>query len=228
MGIFLLVHGASISARPFIEDSAAWKEQVELHNGDRIIVERSYKLGGRREPGQGPPMTEQTAAFTLPGTNNKIVWHTTYGLEESDSNLELLAIEVANGSAYLVARPVNCIAYNRWGRPNPFYVFFVYGKDGWRHIPITDVPSAIKTPNVLLGPLNYHKRLKEATAPLMAEEIRKANTKATEQPSAIHYRVFGREPVTSGRDNLEKACRDVIYKYNAERKWIEEIPRPKK
>ncbi|MGH8808440.1 MAG: hypothetical protein ACREX0_11230, partial [Noviherbaspirillum sp.] len=138
-------------ALPVIEDSAAWKEEVQLHNGDRIIVERSHKLGGRREIGQGPPLAEQTAAFTRPGASKRIVWRATYGFGENDSNLSLLAIEIVDNKTYLVTRPRTCMAYNKWGRPNPFYVFFMYDNDGWRRIPITDVPPAIKTPNVLLS-----------------------------------------------------------------------------
>ncbi len=44
---------AMVGALPFGGDS--WKEEVLLHDGSKIVVERMVKRGGRHEVGQKPP-----------------------------------------------------------------------------------------------------------------------------------------------------------------------------
>ncbi|MBK7502911.1 MAG: hypothetical protein IPI14_09975 [Polaromonas sp.] len=52
----------------------SWKEEVMLHDGRKIIVERTVQRGGRREVGQQPPIKEQRLTFTMPGTKQQVVW----------------------------------------------------------------------------------------------------------------------------------------------------------
>jgi len=46
---------------------------------------------------------------------------------------------------------VGCLSYNKWGRPNPPYVFFKYGGKDWQRIQIAELPVEFKTINVAFG-----------------------------------------------------------------------------
>ena len=73
----VLTLGVSMNAYGFGGDS--WKEEVLLHDGSTLIVNRSQSYGGRHEIGQPPPIKEHTITFTLPGSNNRITWTSEYG-----------------------------------------------------------------------------------------------------------------------------------------------------
>ncbi|MEO6145616.1 MAG: hypothetical protein ABIT70_00915 [Sulfuriferula sp.] len=61
----ILVLGVSMNA---CSGSKIWQEEVLLHDGGTIVVDRSVEYGGRHEIGQSPPFKEQTLTFTLPNT----------------------------------------------------------------------------------------------------------------------------------------------------------------
>jgi len=54
--ISILIVGISMDAFGFLGFGGTnWKEEVLLHDGGKIIVERSVDRGGRHESGQKPP-----------------------------------------------------------------------------------------------------------------------------------------------------------------------------
>src|ERR1039457_6251632 len=66
----LLMMGASMSAC-----SKDWKEEVLLHDGKKIIVERVQNLDSRPTwESRERAILDETITFSLPGTNQKIVW----------------------------------------------------------------------------------------------------------------------------------------------------------
>jgi hypothetical protein len=69
----------------------SWKEEVLLHDGSRIIVERSQSYGRRHEVGQSPPIKEQDITFTLPSTSKTIEFKSEYGEDIGRANFKLLA-----------------------------------------------------------------------------------------------------------------------------------------
>lgn len=52
----------------------SWKEEVLLHDGQKIMVERSQTYKGRSEPGQPAPIGEHIIRFALPGSGKTITW----------------------------------------------------------------------------------------------------------------------------------------------------------
>jgi hypothetical protein len=131
-------------------DTMNWKEEVLLHDGQKIIVARSQSYGGRHEIGQSPPIKEHTITFTLPNTNKPIAWTSEYSEDVGRTNFNLLAVHVLNGTPYVVASPNLCLSYNKWGRPNPPYVFFRYDGKKWQRILLEEFPTEFKTINVAL------------------------------------------------------------------------------
>ena len=129
----------------------SWKEEVLLHDGQKIIVERSQIYKGRREPGQEVPAGEHTIRFALPGSNRQLSWTSEYGQDLGRTNFNALALHVKQGVPYLVVEPNLCLSYNKWGRPNPPYVVFKHDSTGWQRIPIADLPAEFKTINLIVN-----------------------------------------------------------------------------
>lgn len=129
----------------------SWKEEVLLHDGNKIIVERTTKRHGGHEIGQRPPIGDQSIRFTVPQTHRQVEWKDEYSEDVSGANFLLMALDVVQDTAYLVVTPMGCLSYNKWGRPNPPYVIF--RNDGeekeWKRIPLQELPAEIKLPNML-------------------------------------------------------------------------------
>jgi hypothetical protein len=127
----------------------SWKEEVLLHDGKKIIVERSTVRGGRHEIGQRGAYIEQSLRFIQPGTSNTIEWKDDFSKDIGNSNFLPMLLDIVDGMPYLVASPMGCMAYNKWGRPNPPYVVLQYQDKEWRRIALEALPTNIQTPNLI-------------------------------------------------------------------------------
>lgn len=149
--VSILILGTSMNAFGFLGFGGdSWKEEVPLHDGSKIIVKRSQSYGGRHEIGQPSPIKEHTISFTLPNSSKTITWTSEYGEDLGRTNFNLLAVHVLNNTPYVVASPNLCLSYNKWGRPNPPYVFFKYDGTAWQRIPLEEFPVEFTTINVAL------------------------------------------------------------------------------
>ncbi len=149
----LLMLGASISAcAGFLGfGSTSWKEEVLLHDGSRIIAERSIDRGGRHEIGQQPPVKEESMSFTLPLSNERITWKSEFSADIGYADFQPLLLDISQGAVYLVTSPVGCLAYNKWGRPNPPYVIFRYQDKAWQRITMQELPAELSKPNLIIS-----------------------------------------------------------------------------
>jgi len=129
----------------------SWQEEVLLHDGSKVIVERTVDRGGRHEVGQRAPYKQQSLTFIMPGNKQKIVWEDTFSKELGMANFLPLLLDIQNNIVYLVVNPMGCLSYNKWGRPNPPYVIFKYINKEWQRIPLQELPAEIKTPNLILS-----------------------------------------------------------------------------
>lgn len=130
-----------------------WKEEVLLHDGSILVVERFYNLGGRPTlDGRERVALDETVTFSLPATGKQITWKTDFldSVPEPNS-LNLLLLGVVQGVPYIATYPAGCIAYNKWGRPNPPYVFFRYDGNDWKRIALEEFPAELNTTNVIVG-----------------------------------------------------------------------------
>jgi hypothetical protein len=179
---FLLMMGASMSAEAglFGFGGDSWKEEVLLHDGSKIIAQRSLSYGGRREVGQGAPIKEQSISFTLPNSNKTIKWASEYSEDVGRANFNLLALHILNGTPYIVAEPNLCLSYNKWGRPNPPYVLFKHDGKAWQRIPLEEFPAEFKTVNVAiyLGGRDVEEML--SLGFVSAEKIKALNSSLTQ------------------------------------------------
>jgi hypothetical protein len=144
----VLIMGVSISAYA-TTSTFTWKEEVLLHDGQKIIVERSdtYDSSMPHEIGQHPPLAEHIMTFTMPSTNRTVIWKSDYRRSSDTDSFHLLALDFLDGVPYVATRPSKCPTYDKWNRPNPPYVFFKY-VDGWQPISLSEFPEKFKI-NVL-------------------------------------------------------------------------------
>ncbi len=165
--------GANAGLFGFGGDS--WKEEVLLHDGSKIIVKRSQSYGGRHEVGQPPPIKEHTITFTLPSSNKSITWTSEYGEDLGRTNFNLLAVHLMKDTPYIVASPNLCLSYNKWGRPNPPYVFFKHDGKAWQRIPLSEFPAEFKTINVALDILGHEVENLVSLSFVSSEKIKELN-----------------------------------------------------
>jgi len=202
----IMMLAASMSA---CSGSMSWKEEVLLQDGQKIIVERTVERGGRHEIGQQPPIKNQNLSFTLPSTNEKVTWEDNYTQDVDGANFLPKLLEVRQDIAYLVASPMGCLSYNKWGRPNPPYVIFKYHNKKWDQITLQALPAEIKTPNLIpSSPDNEVEKL--GTRLVKAETIQKLISEY-KQPE---YRTILREAVKG----VESGC--VITDYYGKAGWL--------
>jgi hypothetical protein len=186
-----------------------WQEEVLLHDGRRIVVKRSQTYGGRHEIGQSPPIRTQTITFTMPDTNKSVTWKSEYSKDIGRSNFKLLALHILNGTSYIVASPNLCLAYNKWGRPNPPYVFFRFDGKEWQRIQLSEFPSEFKDINLVISTKTEAKEFAKSGV-VTAATIKELNSDLS-QPE---YKTILRE----GLENAGSNCGEMIYDGNGG--WI--------
>ncbi len=148
-----------------------WKEEVLLHDGQKIIATRTVERGGKSEIGQQAPIKQQSLAFTLPTTNEKVVWKDEFTEDIGGANFLPMQLEVLKDTAYLVTHPMGNMSYIKWGQPNPPYVVFKYEAKLWRRITLQELPVEFKVPNLIFSsPDNEAKKVGHRVVP--AEKIK--------------------------------------------------------
>lgn len=212
--IFLLGVSMSANAGLFGFGGTSWKEEVLLHDGSKMVVERSQSRGGRHEITSGPPIKEQSINFVVPGTTKLIAWRDEYNDEVGSANFQLLALHILNGDSYLIATPYGCLAYNKWGRPNPPYVIYKYVGELWQRIQLQELPTEFKNINLIIS--TNEKEL-NGVGMAFAERIVEMNG----SPRQPEYRTILREPVKGGEGSLVN-CPD----YSSPRYMSPKAPNP--
>ena len=204
----VLTLGVSMNAEAglFGIGGTSWKEEVLLHDGQKIIVERSQTYGGRSEPGQSGPIREHTILFTLPGSSQTITWTSDYGEDLGRTNFNLLAVHVLDDIPYIVAEPNLCLSYNKWGRPNPPYVFFKYDGKAWQRIPLEQFPAEFSTLNVAHNTIGQDAKDLVGLGFVPAQKIKEMNNSSNK-----YYQTILREPLA--KERINQMCGDlVLYK----------------
>lgn len=182
----------------------SWQEEVLLHDGGKIIVDRSVSRGGRHEIGQKPPYKEQRLSFVMPGSNRRVVWEDNFSEDLGMANFLPQLLDVHTGVAYLVVSPMGCLSYNKWGRPNPPYVVFKHVADVWQRIPLEGLPAEIKTPNLIFSAPDIAVE-KSGELFMTAEKIRAIISKYP-QPE---YKTILREPLA--KERINQMCMEMVH-----------------
>ena len=119
-----------------------WKQEVLLHDGRVIVVDRVSKQIGRIFPENVIIEYEQTISFSHPDTSDRFSW------ELPEGTLAKL-LDFEKGVPYFVLRPASVADYNEWGCPNPPFLVFRYEKNNWLPVNISKLPARFSLPNLL-------------------------------------------------------------------------------
>jgi hypothetical protein len=182
-------------------DSVKWREEVLLHDGRKIIADRSQSYGGRHETGQSTPIKEQDITFVVPGTNKKITWISEYSKDVGRANFALLALHILQNVPYIVTTPRLCLSYNKWGRPNPPYVIFKYNNNDWQRIPFEELPAEFITLNLTIETKSFEQELVSEKV-VSSEKVKTLNGRLR-QPE---YKSILREAL----DVKQIACKEML------------------
>jgi hypothetical protein len=118
-----------------------WQEEVLLHDGRVIVVERSVRTGEVPvELGQPPGESDYTLTFQAPD-GRTVTW-------ESGKSFLPFLLDFSDGTTYLVARGATGPDYERHGCPRPPYFIFRWSEGQWRRIDYEQLPKQIRQRNL--------------------------------------------------------------------------------
>lgn len=132
--------------------SESWKEEVQLHDGRVIVVDRHVNLSARGID-VGRQELDETVTFTLPNSKREITWKSDFRIFADDpfGLLGIQILDIVDGIPYIAARPAGCIGFNKWKRPNPPYIFFKFDGKVWERIGLAEFPEVLNKTNVMLS-----------------------------------------------------------------------------
>lgn len=184
----------------------SWQEEVLLHDGRKLVVERQIERGGRHEIGQKPSYIRQTLSFKHPASGRQIVWEDKATPDLGNSAFLPMAIDIYDNTVYLVVSLMGCLSYNKWGRPNPPYVVFKFVDKTWNRIELEELPLETNVPNLIYSaPDTEVERLGKRFVD--AETIKRI----TNEYGQPQHRVIQRGAMS--KERLEQMCEErVLYK----------------
>ena len=201
--VLIVILGTSVYAFGFLGfgNSVSWQEEVLLHDGQKIIVERHQTHGGKLtlESHERTTLKEEWI-LPVPGTDRKISWKTGFKNPPEGPCLMLVLVGFPGGIPYIATTAAGCLAYNHWGRPNPPYVFFKYDGANWQRIPLEEFPTELKDVNVAVG---------RPDKPHRSGLLSIATIKNENHDLEPYLRTILREPLKPGM--LGVSCEEMIY-----------------
>ena len=202
----LLALGISLTA--CAKGDTNWKEQVLLHDGSKIVVERSQSYGGRHEVGQSSPIKEQEITFTLPKTGKTVTFKSEYSEDIGRANFQLLALHILNDTPYIVAMPNLCLSFNKWGRPNPPYVFFKHDGKAWQRITLAEFPKEFQNINLVIDTKDEERNLVTQQV-VSAEGVKQINSSLLRYPNEhAEFKTILREALP--KERINQMCMEMV------------------
>lgn len=128
-----------------------WKQEVKLHDGRVIVVDRKSKQESMSIPTKGILEPWQQIAFTHPASRERIVWDLPKGLG-------LWMLDIGGGMIWTVLKPQSIADYNAWGCPSPPWIVFRWQTGIWQQVAMGDLPSVLTTPNTLAAAASDNPR----------------------------------------------------------------------
>lgn len=118
-----------------------WKEEVRLQNGDLLIVDREFRYGSSGEASLSHgPLAWAGMDFDYKGR--------TYHWEAEGLWPMALQLDKA-GRFYVVTTIPYCTVWRARGKPDSYYVIFIFDSGSWREARLEDID--VSTPFNLAG-----------------------------------------------------------------------------
>jgi hypothetical protein len=154
LGLILMM-GMSLSACE--KSMFTWKEEILLHDGTKLIAERSdiFDSSMNHEIGQGASLAEHKTVFKIPGSNQTVIWKSDNRSLSDPDYLDLLTLDILDGVPYVATTTGRCHTYNKWQRPNPPYIVFKYVGE-WKLITLEEFPEQFKV-NIIVNSYDFNE-----------------------------------------------------------------------
>ena len=186
-------------------DTTSWTEEVLLHDGSKIIVERWHKRGGPHSLDAKPPILEYSLSFKHPGTKEIIKWKDGPTEDIERASLKLVSLHMKNRTPYIITTTyLGCRAFNKWGRQNPNYVIFRYEGNEWKRISLSELPSEFTNINLVINTTGYDEEKAAGKGLITVEQIKELNKGLTQGI----YKTIVRTPFKEEGDG---GCPEMIY-----------------
>jgi len=134
-----------------------WQEEVLLHDGRVIVIDRSVRTGEVPvEIGQPPGESDYTLTFNA-SDGKSVTW------DGGRDRFVPMILDFVDGVPYVVALGATGLVYPVEGCPAPPYFFFRWRAGEWERIPYGDFPKALRDANLTAG-LTYRTPFNEKVA----------------------------------------------------------------
>lgn len=203
--LFTFTISACAGVSNYGDTNTNWKEEVALHDGQTMIVKRTIKRGGLREPGQAPGSLYESLVFTIPNSRQTILWEDKKTEDIRSSNFHLLLLDIVDNTPYLVTTALGCLSYNKWGRPNPPYIIFKYDGKAWQRVTLQELPMQLTTPNLLFTSPDT-VAAKSNSNLISAATIKNLNSDSINRA----YKAILREAIPKGADASLVNCEELV------------------
>ncbi len=201
--LLLTVAIAACAGVPALNNStSSWKEEVLLHDGNKIIATRTLERGGMREYKKHWGIRAQSLSFINPNTKQSIVWHDGYSQDISGTNFLPMMLEIKDDVPYLVVNPMGLLSYNKWGRPNPPYVIFRYQDNNWQRISLDELPMEFNEFNLIISTPDENAKRLAVNGVVSAQKIREYLDGRRNDTTPKEYKSLVREPIKVGSMTL--------------------------
>lgn len=128
-----------------------WKEEVRLHDGRLIVVERTRVMSGSREPFRSATVGKWTLAFENPDKPGKKIAFEAHG------GAAPMLLGFIGSVPYVVINPRRGDAQYFYKCPHPPYIFFRYDGE-WKRIELRDFPRELVARNLPNDTPEYEAR----------------------------------------------------------------------
>ena len=141
----------------FGRETYRWQEEVLLHDGRVLVIDRSVLTGAVPvEIGQRPGESDYTLKLkSSDGTT--VTW------DGGRDRFVPIILDFVDGVPYVGAIGATGLVYPREGCPRPPYFFFRWSAGEWTRIPYEDFPKVVRNAN-LTSSLTYRAPYRERIA----------------------------------------------------------------
>lgn len=162
--VLCVLVGMSLLSSCLGKSTYRWKEEVQLHDGRVIVIERSVRTGEAPvELGQPPGESGYTLTSKTSG-GKSVTW-------DGGKAFSPMILDFVGEVPYVVATGRTGPDYVKHGCPKPPYFFFRYVDGTWQRINYKEFPQSIRKRNLASGVTDLQEVVSAFNGGLVTREV---------------------------------------------------------